>query len=455
MNYPETGGADAAAVSLLLGMPRFGAGVGLHRMLPFLEALPSADWLKTLDAIRVTGSKGKGSVSVFCSEILRHLGFATGLFTSPHLIHFHERMRIDRRPIGGDDLVAAVNWFDGLRHQYERLQPGDRVGAFEGITAVALHHFCERRVAAVVAEAGIGGRYDPTRVIPGRIVALTSVELEHTALLGDSLELIAYNKADLCRPGGTLVLGEVDADVCRRLRGYCRVLGVELVEAGRHSQVSGVSFEDHTMRFSMTCDGLRMEDLTCALVGDHQARNAALAALTVRRWLSHNRKPVADAVFEAAVRRALSAVEWPGRLQRVRTQPEIVVDVGHTQQSARAAAQTMRQLRPGAPILLVAGISTDKDVAGILSKLVPIATQVICTRARHKGADPAVLARRCEEIAPGIVWKTTDEVRDALDLAIDRALTDGMIVLVAGGLFLAAEAIVCLRGDDPSNLRFF
>src|SRR4051812_1699402 len=150
----------------LAALPKFGEGIGLHRMLDFAATLP-ATWLDQIDAIKVTGSKGKGSTSAISAEILQRLGVRTGLYTSPHLWRFHERIRIDGEPIPDEDLAlqgaTALRWKD----EFERRNPGDRVGAFEVFTAIALGHFAANRVQAVVSEAGIGGRYDSTRIIPG------------------------------------------------------------------------------------------------------------------------------------------------------------------------------------------------------------------------------------------------------------------------------------------------
>ena len=195
----------------MLALPKFGAGIGLHRMRWALEQLPDRAWLENLDAIKVTGSKGKGSTASICAAILRQLGFTTGLYTSPHLYRFNERIKTGQRDILDEELAIAWEWFKAVKMDYERLHPNDSFGAFEACTAVAARHFANQRVEALVVESGIGGRYDPARTIPGRTAALTSVELEHVNLLGDRTELIAYDKADLCPPHGTLLAGNTSA----------------------------------------------------------------------------------------------------------------------------------------------------------------------------------------------------------------------------------------------------
>jgi dihydrofolate synthase/folylpolyglutamate synthase len=438
----------------LAGLPKFGAGIGLHRMMDFAATLP-APWFTGLDAIKVAGSKGKGSTSAIVAEILQRLGIRTGLYTSPHLWRFHERIRIDGDPIADQDLArhgsAALRWKD----EYERRHPGDRVGAFEVFTATALAHFAASGVEAVVSEAGIGGRYDSTRVIPGRIVALTSVELEHTDLLGDTLELIAYDKADLCPDGGVLVSGRLDQDLSRRLPAYSALRSIEFVEAARPGTITRVTYDSNGMRFDLDCPGAQLRDLRLALPGDHQAGNAAVAIAAAARWVEQNRPGTARDRFEQAVRAALGAVRWPGRLERISRDPEILVDVGHTPESLRAVAATVERIVAGRPILLVTGVSVDKDVEAILRAILPVATEVICTRAWHKGCDVARIASLCESIRSGIVRQSAERIEDAVDLALGRANQTGAVILIAGGLFLAIEAWTHLQGKSPRDLRFF
>ena len=161
----------------LLAIPKFGSGVGLHRMLALCRPLLQAQWMSGLDAIKVTGSNGKGSVCAMAAAVFGELGISCGLYTSPHLIEFNERIITDGERITDAELAEAVAWFFQRRDEYAAHFPGDTVGAFEAFTALALYHFSRKRPRVLVAEAGIGGRYDSTRIIPGKIVALTSLDI--------------------------------------------------------------------------------------------------------------------------------------------------------------------------------------------------------------------------------------------------------------------------------------
>lgn len=423
-------------IDRLLALPKFGAGVGLHRMAWMLDRVGAP-----FDAIKITGSNGKGSVAAYTDAILRALGVRTGLYTSPHLRRFNERIKVGGVDICDDALADAIDWFEAAHAEWPH--PDDTFGAFEAFTAVALTHFAGVGVSTVVLEAGIGGRYDSTRVVPGSVCALTSIDLEHTAILGATAELIAYDKADICPPGGTLVVGDLDPELVRRLRVYTGLRGVHLRtldEAPVTMLHEGADGSDVTL----TLGGATF-DVHTPLVGRHQIDNARIAALLVDTWAA-GRAGVAD-----AVRDGLAATRWPGRCERISEHPEVYIDVGHTP----AAAATFRDAleRLGRPIRLVLGVSQNKDAAGIVRALAPGATEVICTRAHHNGLAPEAIEALVAAAAPFVPRRRAATIDDAMALATRHA--DGAVVAVGGGLFLAVEADAVLRGEDPRALRFF
>ena len=439
----------------LLSIPKSGKGIGLHRMVALCSSLAATSWMKELDAIKVTGSNGKGSVSVMIARVLSELGISTGLYTSPHLFEFNERIVINDEPISNSDLAAAFEWFCRQRDDYQQRFPTDTVGAFEAFTAMALYHFSNKKPRTIVSEAGIGGRFDSTRIIPGRLVGLTSLDLEHTDLLGNTLELIAYDKADLCPDGGVIVTGVSDSSILRRLRAYCDLRSVTLQPTSEHSEVRKVSFGESHMELDLEFDGLRLDGLQVSLQGVHQVTNVVVAILLVQEWLKRHEPSLLGEQFENALRQGMKSLHWPGRFERIQQNPDFYIDVGHSPDAIKSLVKTVGMALKGKRIVLVTGVSYDKDVEGILKELLPIAAAVICTRAYHKGSVVEDILRIVRKTVTDIPTFAEPTIEEAVAHAVDYAREHNMTVLVGGGLFLSMEAAQALRGKNPQDLHFF
>ncbi|MCX4245583.1 bifunctional folylpolyglutamate synthase/dihydrofolate synthase [Paraliomyxa miuraensis] len=440
-------------IRALLQLPVHGAGLPLHRMLHVVDALEhcAPAWVTALDAIKITGSNGKGSVCTMVAAILGAVGLKVGLYTSPHLLRFGERIVVDGRPIDGAELHQSHAWFQRLREDYLDAHPGDDFGAFEAITAVALHRFARANVDVVVAEAGIGGRYDATRAIPGRTCGLVSVDLEHTTLLGSTAETIAFDKSELCPPGGTLLTGPLPVSLRRRLHAHCRLREVELggVHERTEARVRTQSLEGTTAW--MAVDDLLVPALELPVPGEHQLDNAALAIALARHWLSRHRPELASAALGAAIPRALAGLKLPGRLEVVAHEPTVIVDVGHTPAATAAVARTLEPLVGTRAAILVVGISEDREPDAIVEPLLALASEVIVTRAHHRGGEPSRLRPVLERWAQG-PWSVVPTIEQAMVLACEHARTQGRPVVVAGGLFLAMEAKATMGGGDPAMI---
>jgi dihydrofolate synthase/folylpolyglutamate synthase len=455
MVFPELPSARELEVTARISqIPKMGAGPGLHRMQFLLARACPLDWLTRVDAIKITGSKGKGTTSAMVAAMLAELGVSTGLFTSPHLTRLSERIQLNGALITEADLSQRAESLLQLRAQYEQAYPADRMAAFEVLTGMALEQFALHQIRGVVLEAGIGGRFDSTRPIPGHTVALTSVELEHVEYLGNTLELIAYDKSEMCPALGCLVVGRIDGEVLRKLRGYCATRLVEVESVAEVASVADVSFANGTMQYDLAYRGTRYGQIRSRMLGEHHAWNAAVAVGVTQRWVERNLPDVTDTDFIRAVTAALEKVSVPGRFQQIAAAPTVVIDVAHTPQSARAVAHTLRAAYPNRSVLLVTGVSADKDMDGILDALVELSDVIVCSRAHHKGASAEAIAAKCESLRPGSVWQVAPAIEAAMDMACERAAREDRVVLVAGGLFLGIEAAVHLRGGDPRALRF-
>ena len=440
----------SAAGDLLLSLPRAGSGTGLHRV-NWLVGESLRDLPRGPECIKIVGSKGKGSTAAILHSILQQL-LPCGLFTSPHLEQVEERFVVGADVVTPAALLTAVEW---VRSTFER-RPGwmadDRLGFFEAATAAMWRLFSSYSLGVAVVEAGIGGRLDATRVLPGTLAGLTSVELEHTSLLGPTLDHVAFDKSEICPPGGTLIAAATRTPLDERLAAYCGMRGVRLQWAHDAVRVRDVECGRDGTRLVLNTNAGEIRDVWLALRGPHQVANTQCAVALALAW-AHGRYGWEQVA--AAVRSGLRAVACPGRFEQVASDPNVFVDVCHTPGSAAACARAARECLPGEELLLVAGASLDKDVEGIVSALATVPRVIVATTAHHKGAPVARIADAARNANPKAEVLMADSIDDALPLARRMARDRGLTILVAGGLFLAAEARAVLEGRDPKALRFF
>jgi dihydrofolate synthase/folylpolyglutamate synthase len=269
-----------------------------------------------------------------------------------------------------------------------------------------------------VWEAGIGGRLDPVRLIAAPRLALTSLDLEHTALLGATLEAIARDKLDAAPRGATAFIGASCAPQWREIEAHCGARGVApvLVEPLHEAPLAGA----------------------------HQRENAALALRLARELIE---------LGEADAAAGFAATRWPGRLEAIEAEPLIVIDVGHTPAAVRAALEGFMAMRGARAAVLVCGVSTDKDAAAIIGALAPAFAVIVCAAARHKGAPAGEIAARAAAANPAAEVVVAESLAEARRIALGRAR--GGAIYVAGGLFLAAEFKAVHGGRDPASLAFF
>jgi dihydrofolate synthase/folylpolyglutamate synthase len=448
----DAAGELGRALARVSEHPRWGAP-GFERMLHLCGGVVQEPWFTGLEALRVTGSKGKGSVAAMAASILARLSVRCGVYTSPHVFHPSERIACGGTVIPDGELARLLNQVLGRAAEHHARNPGDPVTRFELLTAAALEFFAGEKPETVVAEAGIGGRFDPVRVLPGGVAALTSLEMEHAEVLGPTLDHIAYDKADLCPDGGTLVAGPLPSGPLRRLAAYCRVRGVKLVDVRDAFRVTSVRHHGLHLRFHLQGCGLDLPELAVRATGAHQAWNAAVAAALVTAWLDRAGKRVGTHELAAAVRAGLGELRLPGRFERVQAAPPVYMDVAHTPDSIGLLAETVRQALPGERLLLLTGASHDKNACEMIARLVPLAAHVVCTSAHHKGRPAEEIARMVRGTC-SVPVEICEPIEAGMELAVRTARERGLTVLVGGGLFLAAEAATVLRGRDARVLWY-
>ena len=397
----------------MFDLPKFGNGICLGRMAELLDALAVDRARLTRISVVVTGSNGKGSTAAFCAGIGRAYGLRTGLFTSPHLYRFNERVQVDGVEIGDADLARLRQRIEAAIAKIAARR-GEQFGAFEALFALACLHFQEAACDFAVFEAGIGGRYDVTRLVGALTTCVTSVDYEHVALLGHSLDLIASDKSDACAAGGTIVYGEN----CRSLRSH-------LIEYNRHREVTSRFVRDEIaiageiataskQQFDFRFGAYEFPALEIGLPGTFQFNNAAIAVALFLLWLRRVRPGADVAGCEAAVRSGLRETRWPGRLETISHDPLTVIDVGHTPDGVRQSLASLTAIHGAKGWILVIGISSDKQADEIVGALAPSFDTIVCTRAHHKGADADVIANAATKVNPAATVHIAASIAEAV-----------------------------------------
>jgi dihydrofolate synthase/folylpolyglutamate synthase len=374
--------------------------------------------------LHLAGTNGKGSVAAMLSAILTRAGFPVGLFTSPHLVRFEERFRLRDKDISPGGLLDLINQ---VRDAIDEAEPPT---FFEFVTAMAFLYFHQQGAGPVILETGMGGRLDATNIVQPLVSVITNISLEHQEFLGKTLSAIAGEKAGIIKKGVPLITHAHQKRVLHLFQQRCRELGAPLY-------LGGVDFKTRGSpggQFSYQGLKQRLDKLAINLPGRHQFRNAAVA-LAVLELLHEKGFPVT----EADIREGLTAIRWPGRLERLPQDPRIILDGAHNPAAARSLAHALKLERPPGRRFLVMGIMADKDGQAILKSLLPLAQTVIFTRPRYfRAAKIEDLARRAEPYPLEVLLEP--EVAQAVHRARSLAGPQDQVV-VTGSLYTVGEAL--------------
>ncbi len=404
----------------------------LERMHALLKRL--GDPHKACAMIHVGGTKGKGSTCALIASALTAAGYRTGLYISPHLQEFDERIQIDGQPIPHGELAALVEEMKPVIAEIPDLT------TFEITTALGFLYFARYEVQAAVIEVGLGGRLDATNVITPLVSVITSLSYDHMAVLGDTLTLIAGEKAGIIKPGVPLVSSPQTEEAMRVLkrvaqeRSSCLTLvGRELTVEGMQHSLDGQEFilrEDPAWRTGRGQPPSKPVILRIPLLGRHQLENAAVAYAAL--------KVCGLKISPNAIRDGFAAVRWSCRFEIASRQPPVIFDSAHNQDSFARLRQTLEEYFPGKPVVLIMGASEDKNLPGMLAEIKDKVRLLVAMKADHPRAlPPATIAARAEEHS--IPAEQAGSAEAALALALERSQVEGAIVLAAGSMFATAE----------------
>lgn len=412
MTYPE-------AIQFLYGLRWFGAKFGLENT--FKLAALAGDPQNQLRFIHVAGTNGKGSTCAMLESIYRAAGLRIGLYTSPHLVSFGERIQVNREPVKQADIVRLVQ---KLRPLFKEFPADHHPTFFEVVTVMALCYFAEQKCDLVVWETGLGGRLDSTNIVKPLVCVITNIQYDHQRWLGESLGLIAAEKAGIIKPGVPAISAAEEPEALAVIQETAQAQGSPLT----------LVTPAHTQHAPLV-------ELSLPLLGWHQRMNAAVALATVQTLQSQI--PVND----NAVRAGLTTVRWSGRMQLVERAPgrRVLLDGAHNSGGATSLRATLEELFPVARPAFILGIMADKDWDLMCEILAPLAGRIFCVPVgSERSANPDELCKACYKTNPGVELKSCDSLAEAL-----QATEAEPFVVVAGSLYLIGEVLESL-GLSPA-----
>jgi dihydrofolate synthase/folylpolyglutamate synthase len=410
---------------------------GLERMERLMAELGRPD--KAFRTIHIAGTNGKGSTAAMIASALHAAGRTTGLSTSPHLIRFNERVRLNNADISDGDFAAAVEEVRAANESISAVQgPNMHSTFFESVTAVAFCAFRRARVEWGVVEVGLGGRLDATNVVEPELAVITPVSRDHERFLGSALRSIAREKAGILKAGCPAVIAEQTPEAAQAIRERADELGIRLVESNKAWRADGVTNEAGFYRFNAVPEtdasgGREAFPVTLGLAGEHQVTNAltAIASLDVL------------GIETAAIQQGFAEVLWPGRLERIAGDPEFLVDAAHNPAGATVLARFLKEHCGDRTVHLIYGSSSDKPMAQIAEILFPCVDRVVLTASRVTRSISA------EDLLNVVGCYHNDvtvqpTIENALEW-VEQHAGPGDLVVVAGSIFLVGEAKADLK----------
>ena len=427
----------SSAVAYLYRLQKHGIKLGLMTITALMVRLGMPQ--TRYRTLHIAGTNGQGSTAAMAAAVLQAAGYRVGLYTSPHLVEFRERIRVNGEMIAESRVARLTEQLQAL------CQPDLSPTFFEYTTAMAFQHFADSGVDVAVLEVGLGGRFDATNLIAPMACAVTTISLDHQEYLGTTCSSIAFEKAGIIKPAVPVVLGRIEDHALRTIERTARERQAPVFRLDEDFRTEG----EEPQQFSYRGLGMQYDGLTCALKGRHQLDNAACALA-----LLGAAAPQGIAVTAEAVRAGLRAVNWAGRLEVVDRRPTILLDGAHNPAAATALADFLTRSdrsHPSRPVVLVLGMMRDKDHRGFVEPLRDLVDEVVLTQADlPRSATAQELRALLEGLLPHP--HVVQSIGDAMALARQLATPEGL-VCVTGSLMLVGECKAWFHGCGFSPLR--
>ncbi len=394
--------AMQSTLDYLYNLERFGIKLGLEAIMELLGLLDNPQ--SKFKAVHIAGTNGKGSVSAYLAAILQEAGYKVGWYTSPYLIKFNERIRVDGKAIEDGELVRLTKVIKSVAEK-NNLQPT----FFEFTTALAFLYFVEQKVDFAVVEAGMGGRLDATNVLKPEAAVITNISFDHQKHLGDTLEKIAGEKAGIIKENGVVVVGEKKEELLKLFKEKCKEKKSTLILAGK-------------------------EQIETPLLGRHQQENAN-TAITVARVLK---------IEEKTIKRGIAKTKWPGRLEFITK--NILVDCAHNV----AGMETLREYVMGLENkkVLVLAIAEDKEISKMVQLIAPLFNEVIITQGNYKPAETGRIAIEVKKYVQRV--REIPKVEEAVEMAL-KLVNSGELILITGSIYMVGDALAVLKKKNRIN----
>lgn len=416
MNYQE-------ALNYINESHKFGIRLGLDNMRNLLELLGNPQ--DKLNVIHVAGTNGKGSTCSFITSILKESGYKVGLYTSPFLETFTERIKINGENIPEEDVARIVTLIK------EKIEQGDIYPTeFEIVTAMAFYYYCEQGVDFVALEVGLGGRYDATNIIKASDVSvITSISLDHVGILGDTVAKIAYEKGGIIKENGTAIVYDQSDEAKDVIKDICKEKNARYIEV-KFDDINIKQSDIYSQVYDCSIMGKEYEDLEIKLIGDHQVNNSILA-LSAIDFLKETK---GLNITEEDIRKGLINTKWPGRIEKIMEKPIFIIDGAHNEDGARSLAKAIDKNFNGKKATLLIGMLEDKDIDGVLEILMPYFNKVITTTPDNPRAiDSEKLKDKISKYVDNIVSKPS--IEEAVEYTLKNSSEDD-IVISAGSLYM-------------------